>query len=279
MSTATKPPINAEYHADTDHVGSSMMRAYDKSPAAYNAYYVAETEPVPPPTAAMAFGSLFHCVVLEPELFDSLYRIAPGLKTRKSNAWKEQQAAAEADGLLLTLQADVDKAHVMREAVYRHPIARKLLEADGPVEEAVYWVDGTGVPCKCKPDKWLMPGSLDGLHFDRVVDLKSAADPSPVGFRKSVVKYAYHCQMAHYLDGVKSKTGKPAWPIHIVCGNEYPFDVWIYELPPSGGSGSWRAIDIQTGRTRNIETLSLLWHSLNSDVWRGEGQDSIITLE
>ena len=276
MSTATKPPTNAEYHADTDHVGSSMMRTYDRSPAAYDAYYIAKTKPVPPPTAPMAFGSLFHCVVLDPELFDSLYRIATGLKTRKSNAWKKQQAAAEADGLLLTLQADVDKAQVMREAVYRHPIARKLLEADGPVEEAVYWVDETGVPCKCKPDKWVVPEAFD---VDLVVDLKSDKDPSPVGFRKSVVNYDYHCQMAHYLDGVKSKTGRPALPIHIVCGNEYPFDVWTYQLPMAGGSGSWRDIDIQTGRTRNIETLSRLWHSLDNDVWTGERQNELITLE
>lgn len=275
MSTATKP-TNTEYHADTDRVGSSMMRVYDKSPAAYNAYYVAKTLPVPPPTAAMQFGSLFHCIVLELALFASLYRIATNCKDRRTKPWKEQEAAAQADGILLTLQADVDLARAMREAVFRHPIARKLLEADGPVEEAVYWVEETSVRCKCKPDKWVLPEAFD---VDVVVDLKSDKDPSPVGFRKSVVNFEYHCQMAHYMDGVQSQAGKRVQPVHIVCGKEEPLDVWTYELPPAGGNGSWRDIDIQTGRTRNIETLSRLKGSLDSGDWTGEGQNSLITLE
>jgi exodeoxyribonuclease VIII len=278
MSVATKP-TNAEYHADTDHVGHSMMSVYRKSPPAYNAYYNAKTEPVPPPTAAMAFGSLFHCVVLESAFFASLYRIATGCKDRRTKAWQTQEAAAKAEGLLLALQADVDKAHAMREAVLRHPIARKLLEADGPVEEAIYWVDGTGVACKCKPDKWILPGTLCDITVDLNCDLKSATDPSPVGFRKAVVNYEYHCQMGHYLDGVESKAGRPVAPVHIVCGNEWPHDVWTYSLPAAGGSGSWRDIDVQTGRTQNIETLSRLRESLDRDVWMGEGQNSLITLE
>lgn len=84
----------------------------------------------------------------------------------------------------------------MRDAVYAHPSANKLLtKVPGKAEVSAYWHDPeTGELCRVRPDWWREDGYI--------VDLKTTTDASPEGFAKSVVNWRYHVQAPYYMDGL-----------------------------------------------------------------------------
>ena len=84
----------------------------------------------------------------------------------------------------------------MRDAVYAHPSANKLLtKVPGKAEISAYWHDPeTGELCRVRPDYWREDGYI--------VDLKTTADASPEGFAKSVANWNYHVQAPYYIEGM-----------------------------------------------------------------------------
>ncbi len=97
-------------------------------------------------------------------------------------------------------QEQWDQLHRMRDAVFAHPMAARLMRLEGKAEQSVYWIDKeTGELCRCRPDWW--PGNF-------VVDVKTTEDASPSGFGKSIATYAYDVQDAFYTDGLAA-AGKP----------------------------------------------------------------------
>ena len=84
----------------------------------------------------------------------------------------------------------------MRDAVYAHPSANKLLtKVPGKAEVSAYWHDPeTGEMCRVRPDFWREDGYI--------VDLKTTADASPEAFAKSVANFRYHVQAPYYMDGL-----------------------------------------------------------------------------
>jgi len=207
---------HADYHADPA-ISSSHLNEMAKSPAHYYARYLDSNRPFIAPTAAMKFGSLAHCAVLEPEELSKRYRVCPSRSTREGKAVAKQM---EADGIEAVTQTDWDTAAAMKTAVYAHPIAKKLL-SDGIAEQPFWWNDaGTSQKCKCRPD-WLTPQGT-------VVELKTTQDASPNGFAKSVAAFRYHVQAAHYLTGL-ARHGY-ARLITIAVEKAYPFAVAVYEL-------------------------------------------------
>ena len=84
----------------------------------------------------------------------------------------------------------------MRDAVYAHPSANKLLtKVPGKAEVSAYWHDPeTGELCRVRPDWWREDGYI--------VDLKTTTDASPEGFAKSVANWNYHVQAPYYMEGM-----------------------------------------------------------------------------
>lgn len=84
----------------------------------------------------------------------------------------------------------------MRDAVYAHPSANKLLtKVPGKAEVSAYWHDPeTGELCRVRPDWWREDGYI--------VDLKTTTDASPEGFAKSVANFRYHVQAPYYMEGM-----------------------------------------------------------------------------
>ena len=84
----------------------------------------------------------------------------------------------------------------MRDAVYAHPSAHKLLtKVPGKAEVSAYWHDPeTGELCRVRPDFWREDGYI--------VDLKTTTDASPEGFAKSVANWNYHMQAPYYMEGI-----------------------------------------------------------------------------
>jgi exodeoxyribonuclease VIII len=185
----------------TDHdyalakgVRKSQLDLLAISPATAKAGFKEQTD-------AMIIGSLLHCLVLQPELFESTYAVAPACDMRTKVGKEEYQSfidSVEHRGIQVIKQEDYDKALVMRDNVL-NVIGDFLEMPDVIIENAAFWVDGeTGVACKCKPDIYVPSIGL-------VIDLKTTGGyATSDDFVKSVKSYRYHVQQAFYTQGLNA---------------------------------------------------------------------------
>jgi len=182
---------NADYHAQTDWLSSSMLKAL-----------LPEHYKVGGSQEALDFGTLFHTVVLEPDNLADYVALdaekiglkadgTPAANPMMTVAWKRAVAEAEADGKAVIAQQDLDRALAMREAVMAHDTAAELLfNRGGVVEESAFAVID-GVKCRARFDKRI-PGVI--------LDLKStSAKPGIESIRRAVIDYGYDLSAAHYL--------------------------------------------------------------------------------
>lgn len=257
---------NAEYHADLTHYSHSMLEVFRKSPKLFEKRFITRTLPSPPPTPDMQFGSLVHCLVLEPDKFDELYKVAEGCENRKSKMWKDALATAKTYGLECLLPSQLADAEKLADAVAKHPVAARLMAMEGVNEQPIRWENENGILLKCKPDKLITDDSLDNMLCP---DLKTALHPQAENFAKDAYKYGYHRQAAHYTDGCTAKHERPCGMVYIVVGKKEPFDVFVYQPD---------AEFIELGRFENIETLAAIGDSLESGEWFAENQNELITL-
>lgn len=200
---------NAEYHA-MPGISKSGLDLINRSPAHYR---WAQDNPQDP-TPAMRIGTLTHLAVLEPDRFNSECIVMPSMD-RRTKAGKETWGQFQADypeHELLTSEEHT-RITAIRDSVFAHPMARKLMDRITEVEASTFWRDpDTGVDCRCRPDAVLDNGML--------IDLKTARDAGP-GFERSVVKYRYHVQAAFYGDGMGGMQDRPM--IFIAVETEAPY--------------------------------------------------------
>jgi len=243
---------NADYHADPA-ISASQLKTVMQSPYHYWIRYLDPDRVAMVPTAAMRFGSLAHCAVLEPDELSKRYQLAPDRRTKEGKAAVAEMAAA---GIEAVSEADMVLAVNMAVAVHGHPTAGALLQS-GQAEQS-FWFDDipTGLRCKCRPD-W-----FDGTT---IVDLKTCQDASPTGFAKAIANFGYQIQAAHYLAGTLATRF-----IFVAVEKTAPYAIGVYELNTEAlihGSiarhnalqriQDCRAINEWPGYTDGIQTLQL----------------------
>lgn len=186
------------YHA-TRAISKSGMDKLRQAPAKFKAWMdgAAEEE-----TEALLFGSVFHCLALEPGEFGKRYAVKRFNGSTK--AGKEEAAAAKAAGLELVPARIYEPALTMAESVWNHPLIGQIMTAeDKRTETSIYWsetVDGTEIPCKARLD---MLATVPGFGLV-AVDLKSTDDASPEGLSRSVLKWGYHRQAVWYRRALRA---------------------------------------------------------------------------
>lgn len=180
------------YHA-VKAVSNSGIGKLLRCPALFRAWQDGELEES---GEALLFGSVFHCLALEPEAFASRYMVKR--ESGATKVGKEEKAIAEASGLTLVPLAMYDAAKGMAEAVSRQPIIRAMRAApDAMYEVSVYWKEehnGIIIPCKARLD---LLSTVPGFGLVPL-DLKSTTDASPEELARSVHKWGYHRQAAWY---------------------------------------------------------------------------------
>lgn len=186
----------SEYHKRELGVASNsgMKLIRERSPAHYKAWCEGEQEKETP---ALAFGRAYHCRVLEPDVFARTYKVMPDFGDMRSstNRAKRDEWLAENPGAEVISQDYADRIEAMYTALMAHPVAAGIMR-NGKAEVTMYWVDpDTGVKCKARAD-WWVPGKF-------FMDLKTTDDASPQAFARSIAKYGYHVQHAHYCDGAR----------------------------------------------------------------------------
>jgi exodeoxyribonuclease VIII len=183
------------------------------------------------PTPAMQLGTLTHTAILEPDLLDTQILIRPELDAR-TKAGKELlaalQAQAAAENRILVTQEDADRVRHMRDAVWRHPGALRLLEGSRR-ELSIFWRDAsTDAPCKARFDV-LKP--VDDNFI--CADVKTCEDASPAAFGRTIASYDYHLSAAMYFSGAEHVWNKTplAWA-WIAVEKTAPYGVAVYVAQP-----------------------------------------------
>jgi len=186
------------YHSDPG-VSNSMLSSMAKSPAHCWGLHVNPARPVIGSTDAMKLGTLAHCYVLEPEEVIRRYATKPegmSFATKEGKAWR----ASVPPGIDIVSQGDMTQAQQQRAAIWSVPALRNLI-SQGKAEESAFWNDkATGLRCRARPD-WL---HFTGPKRAVVLDIKTIAELTPESVAKSVAKYGYHRQQAHYTAGVEA---------------------------------------------------------------------------
>lgn len=171
------------------------------------------------PTAAMAFGSAVHTMVLEYDSFDDRYILMPEGLNRRTNAGKEAAAEIEASGKTILTQSDYDKCRYIFDSIHRHPTASDIF-SEGRSEVSVM-ANVQGIVVKGRTD-WFRQGIL--------ADLKTTQDASPEEFARSVAKYRYHVQDAVYTDLFDRNSELIHNFFFIAVETSAPYAVKVYEL-------------------------------------------------
>ena len=202
-------------------------------------------------TQPKAFGTATHILAFEPDLFDARCAIwTEG--ARRGKAWEDFKA--QNAGKLIFKPDEIDVCVQMADAVRRHPLVQLYLNG-GAFERPVYWTDAaTGLNCKAKPD-WLLPGRRV------LVDLKTTRSTHPRQFGAQAAKMKYHCQLAHYRNGVEADLGwKPEKVLIVAVESAPPNDVGVFQLDEE---------TLWIGHCEVQELLAKLRYCLQTNRWPG----------
>lgn len=235
---------NFTYHNEkpwTDFLSSHQIGSLLKSAAHYK---TAKENPLTP-TPAMQFGSAAHEYILEevkPIIVDG---------TRYTNAFKET-VADNPDKNVVTPD-EFEKILRMKDALFKHDLARQLLRGGG-AEESVHWMHDRydGIKCKARPDL---------LLFDQkwIIDYKTTSDAHPSKFPKSIIDFNYDIQSVWYKEGMKAVTGDE-WQFMIIAQEkDIPDAIQVYDLRHYA----------EMGTKKVNKSLKRLWDALNSRKWPG----------
>lgn len=201
----------------------SSLRLFERSAA-----HVLEARTHPKaPTPAMELGTHAHAAILEPARFEAEYVVAPECDRRTTigkRAWAEFEAASGSQTILR--EKDWEWVTALRDAVWAHPLAARLLGGPGSCELAAVWKhDRTGLACKGLIDR--VGQTDDGWTW--VIDVKTARDAGARAFAREAAGYQYHAQAAFYLSGLNAIAPAKRRFAWVVVEKEPPYAVAVYE--------------------------------------------------
>jgi hypothetical protein len=242
------------YHADRLVPGGSLSVSGAKKLLAPScpAIYQYEREHPHRPTKAMELGTVVHGMILgtgQPvAVIDA--------DSYRTKAAQNERDEAEALGMVPMLRKDYDEAQRIAQAVRDHDVTGALY-AEGDAEGSVFWQDPEfGIWLRMRFD-WLT--YIDGQPV--CPDLKTAADSSPPEFARSVDKYRYYMQHAHYCDGLAAVLGCDPDDIDFlfaVVPVTEPYLVMTYRLDDEA---------VQLGREQNRIAREIFRDCSESGVW------------
>ena len=245
----TKPStIDAEtYHADPAYSATDCKTIIGKSPEIFHKMKYGEEKLDHEPAVKKAFraGELCHAFTLEPDRAKKAYGVCLSKATKAGKIQAEEMAAKGIEPITST---EYELASNVANAVHNNPIAKNLL-SKGHAEASFWKTDPeTGLSCKAR---------TDFINGDTIIDLKTTGEggAEPYTFVKSVARYLYHLQAAHYLEVVGAKRF-----IFIAVEKVYPFAVSVTELDEAS---------LEWGLKLRQDALKLISQCHTDSYWRG----------
>jgi len=242
----------AVYHS-WEAVNNSWLKHFDRSAAHahWDRLYPS------PQTPAMALGSAVHRGILEPHRFEEEYcrSIKCDRRTKVGKADWGAFVAKNADKEILKPE-EFDACVGMMNSAWKDTAIADILKSPGHTEVSAAWVDEeTGILCKGRMDR---VSQWEGWTW--LWDLKTTEDASEKEFRRAISKYDYHCQAAHYLDGLNALAPASRRFGIIAIEKKPPHCAAVYEMDPD---------DIEMGRYDNAQRMLKCQEALESDNWPG----------
>lgn len=247
------PDVPAEsYHADPALSSSGARKLI---PPSCPAKFQADREAGNLPTRRMEFGTAAHTRHLG---------IGPKACEIKADDWRSPKRRQEADearaaGMIPLLTKDLAKMEAMTAALAKHRTAARLFaEGSGLPERSLWWQDREfGIMRRARLD-WL-PHGANGLVI--IPDYKTTGDASPEAMRRTLARFAYHCQGAWYGAAVQAlRPGVETRFVLVAQETDPPYLVACYRL-------EGRALD--EGRYRNRRACEIFRDCTASGVWPG----------
>lgn len=211
---------NDAYHSRPE-VSASQLKKLDESPRLFEAHYVTRTIENKQ-SDAMRLGSAVHCAVLEPDLFNEQYAVCPAdcsdRRTTKHKEWAES-----VNGRQVLTSDEYGRIKSCRESLRDNDIARMILKAATHKEKSFVYQDFlTSVDCRVR---------FDALAGDAIIDIKTVSDGSEQEFIRSIDKFRYHIQAAHYLEGFKTLDPSRDWQfVFITVETVAPYRSRVFKL-------------------------------------------------
>lgn len=204
---------------------------------------------------ALAMGSAFHTMALEPEKFNDEYAVAPECDRRTKDGKAAWQSFADANiGKVILSMDDANAVTSMAMAIQSHSTASELLQGRSDTEISLFWTDSIlGSKCKAR---------LDAVNIDAkcIIDLKSTQDASRDSFARSIANFGYHIQAAWYIDAARLAGFDVETIIFVAVEKTAPYGVACYTLDPEA---------IEQGRNEVRKALTLLSNCEASNYWPG----------
>lgn len=209
------------------------------------------------PRAEFDFGHAAHAMVLG---------IGAPVHVIDAPDWRTKGAKADADvmrtyGFTPLLRKDFRAIRRMAAIQRRDPIAGPLFAREGDAELSVFWRDDNhGIDLKARID-WL---TTIGTRV-AVVDYKTTAgDLDDDSLARTITKYRYHWQAAHYLDAVAAMGEPDAAFLFVFQQKAAPHLVRVIQLDERF---------LTAGRERIDEARALYAKCTAEDYWPGYSND------
>jgi len=238
-------------YASIKAVNWSTLKWMAVSPKHYR-WHLEHPEPRKP---AYVFGGAVHCLLFEPDKFDSRYAGYDGI--RRGWQWDEWQA--QHPGIESLKPNELDEVQAVVKSIREHPRAAALLDGCR-VEEPIQWTDqATGLAMK---------GRIDAIKPQYLLDLKTGRDVIPGRFLRASASYLVHGQLALYQDGALrlGKIQDDTPPYVISVEKSPPYDVVIYQLTHDA---------LVLGRAVYRSLLNKLMQCQAADWWPGISPDVV----
>lgn len=243
----------AEYHA-VEACSASRLKAMRRSPA----HCRHQIDNPDEDKRALIIGDACHAAVLEPKRFVNFVKAPRCDKRTKAGKLEWEVFHRSTAGQTILEPDEWDLVCAVNRAVRDTRAAERLLiGGGGRCELSAFWEDKfTGQLCKMRADRVVdLPG------FGRVcVDLKTTADASPEAFARSVHRFGYHIQAAHYLIGLAA-VGEPCDAFVIVAvEKDPPHCVAVYAIDDA---------TVQQGHKERDRLIRVYADCEKSGVWPG----------
>ena len=234
-----------EYLNKKDYIAASDIKRFLKSPSVF--YFDKFLKKEKSDERHFSIGSALHELILEPDLFNTNYVVAPKFDKRtKEGKARFEEFTLNSKGKTVLFEDEMEMVVKMSQnALLNHTLLELMQNSHR--ELSCYTIDEkTGLKIKMRPDIMSQTKST-------ITDIKSCVDSSPKKFKNDVYSYGYSISAAFYCDNLKRENY-----VFAAMEKQEPYQVSLFTLNDEM---------IEYGRSQYRMALDLIKWSFDNNYW------------
>ena len=246
----------SDYHSHPAWSPTALKAAITGTMQAWIQRFGPDAKPFEP-SADMVKGDLVDALLTPPFSMAERFAVFSSI-ARNTKAGAANCAKATAAGLTPVSEDMVTQAQQIAAALRRDPVIGEVLAAmdESHSQQAHFWSDAAGRPCRCLPDVVTTDG--------RLFDLKKTRSAVPRRFYWQAKDLAYDLQLAHLALGSTDRTGEMPEELGLIAFEwEEPFDCTLLVFDQQ---------DIAIGLERREEAFRRIAACQASGTWPSHGR-------